>query len=356
MLKACLCVGVAAIAVLGLPGIARAEEDAATQKAKALESLSEDVGNWTSRWEWLGPNGEIAGTQEGMEDYTVLIPDAVFMNTNTMSDPPAVSKALTFFNPVQDKIFFISVGQDGDHWVLSKEVGSEILTSDPHALADGRTLMIRFTTVEKTADSRKILMQRSWDNGATWENGFYQYMTRTGAAAEDEEAHPIDFAEVQIPQAAPRDIHIFDPYIGTFRGEKQISDEGKEFFYDVSYNWYDAGHTVVKFTIKLVVPSDTLERINGEGYYGYDPFRKQLFVHGYFPGGVVGFGAVSEFDPSMGTRVTRAHSQSADGATTEVRDTFWLIDKDSWGNATFISQDGGAWQKVHEGVYTRVQS
>lgn len=42
--------------------------------------------------------------------------------------------------------------------------------------------------------------------------------------------------------------------------------------------------------------------------------------------------------------------------TTEVRDTFWLIDEDRWTNETFLSVDGGPWQKISSGVYTRVES
>ena len=133
------------------------------------------------------PDGEIAGTQEGREVYEVFIPDGIFLNTNITADPPSVSKSITFYNPVRDKIFFISVGQEGDHWILSRDVGSEVLASEPHPLPDGRELTIRFTTLEKTADFRKILMERSWDGGATWEKGFYQYMTRTRDGTENAE-------------------------------------------------------------------------------------------------------------------------------------------------------------------------
>lgn len=184
MLKNAFCSGLILAVVMLAPAFVRASEEAASQKTKALEILSEEVGNWTSRWEWLGNDGEVVGTQEGEENFEELIPGAVFLNTNIINEPRSISKSMTFYNPVQDKIFFISVGQEGDHWILSKEVGSEVLTSDLHPLPDGRKLMIRFTTLEANPDSKKILMQRSWDSGSTWEDGFFQYMTRTGTAAD----------------------------------------------------------------------------------------------------------------------------------------------------------------------------
>jgi hypothetical protein len=168
------------IFMLGAPPLAA--DEAGELKARALESLKAELGAWTSHWDWLGEDGAISGTMDGVENYEFVIPDAVLMNTNTiLGESPSVSKSLMFYNPVHEKIFFISVGPTGDHWILSKDVGSNVLVSDPHLLPDGRMLMIRFTTVEETPDAKTILMEASLDEGETWKPRFYQYMARAGA-------------------------------------------------------------------------------------------------------------------------------------------------------------------------------
>lgn len=176
------------------------------------------------------------------------------------------------------------------------------------------------------------------------------------ALAAEAASPPIAFDHVAWQTAAPEDIHVFDPYIGTYQGKSYTSDEGKAYHFTVSYAWYDQGETLIKFAVGVVVPADGLDRVIGEGFYGYDPFTQRIFAHGYFPRGQAGWGWVSEFDPVTHARVTRVHSQDADGVTTEVRDTFWVIDENSWGNITFVSQGGQPWQQVSDEVFTRVEN
>jgi hypothetical protein len=176
------------------------------------------------------------------------------------------------------------------------------------------------------------------------------------ALAAEDGSPPISFDDMAWQSAGPADLHVFDPYIGTFEGKPYTSDEGKAYHFKVSYEWYDKGQTLIKFSIRVVVPANNLDRVIGEGFYGYDPFTKRIFAHGYFPRGQAGWGWVSAFDPATHARVTRVHSQGADGVTTEVRDTFWVIDENSWGNITFVSQGGAPWQQVSDEVFTRVEN
>lgn len=172
-----------------------------------------------------------------------------------------------------------------------------------------------------------------------------------------QEVPPTDFGQVTWQSAEPADIHVMDPYIGTFRSQPHSRDDGTEFHFTVSYAWYDADKTLVKTTIKMIVPESGEERLIGEGFYGYDAFAKRIFSHTYFPRGTAAHGWISDFGegPSH-RRVVRLRSRDQNGVTTEVRDTFWLNDKNSWSNETFISVDGTPWRKVSSGVYTRVKN
>jgi hypothetical protein len=54
-------------------------------------------------------------------------------------------------------------------------------------------------------------------------------------------------------------------------------------------------------------------------------------------------------------RVVRIHARQPDGVVVEVRDTFWVIDADSWGNRTFVAMGEKGWQVVSDEVFTRVE-
>jgi len=158
------------------------------------------------------------------------------------------------------------------------------------------------------------------------------------------------------PQPASAiDMKIFEPYIGTFRSEnKRFDDSDIEYHFTVSYRWYDQGKTIVKYTVAMEIPAQDRTIINSEGFYGYDPFNKNLYVFGAFTRGMTGWGTVGKFDHESGDRETWAKSMNPDNVVTHVRDTFQHVDDDHWINRTFVrSGDEPEWTLVVEDQYTR---
>lgn len=178
------------------------------------------------------------------------------------------------------------------------------------------------------------------------------------APAMAQEPHPIEFDEVEWQHATVEDMAFLDAYIGTFRSETHTAPQsGKEYYFTIEYEWYNEAKTVVKWTIDTHIPADGIVRRNGEGFYAFDPFEDRIMVTGFFPARpVTSKGWLSEFDPETGERVVRVVAMSPDGQVTQVRDTFWLIDENTWGNATYLSVDGGDWQALPPGTYTRVEA
>jgi len=163
----------------------------------------------------------------------------------------------------------------------------------------------------------------------------------------------------EVPQIAkPDDMKIFEPYIGTFRsGSKLFDDSEIEYYFTVTYQWFDKGKTIVKYTVAMEIPEQGRTLVNSEGFYGYDPFNQNLYVFGAFTRGMTGWGAVGKFDHESGNRETWAKSMGPDNVVTHVRDTFQYIDADHWLNRTFIRQDeAGEWKIVVEDDYTRVKT
>ncbi len=157
--------------------------------------------------------------------------------------------------------------------------------------------------------------------------------------------------------AVPDDIHVFDPYIGRFRSKQFHDDQtGAPFHYIAEYEWFDTNHSIVKFTISVVVETSGKQAIISQGFYGYDPFQERLHVFGAFTSGHTGYGSVGEFDRRNNRRVTWARSKAADGATIDIRDAAEMQDADTWKNVTRTRKGvDGDWKVVYEDTFTRIR-
>ncbi|MDX1460310.1 MAG: hypothetical protein R3348_04580 [Xanthomonadales bacterium] len=167
--------------------------------------------------------------------------------------------------------------------------------------------------------------------------------------------HPVSFENVNWQDGAVADMAMFEPYIGTFRGQTYEADGGVEYFFSVTYEWYDRPKSVVKYTLRTHITGRDEVRPLGEGFYLWDAFNERIAVVGVFLDGRKGTGFMSPYDTESGEREVRIRSMGPNGSPVQVRDTFWLIDDDTWGNATFISTDGKPWQKVSEDTYRRFE-
>lgn len=175
------------------------------------------------------------------------------------------------------------------------------------------------------------------------------------AQARAEDRPPIKFDDVKWQAAAPADMAVFEPYMGTFRGTTQEADGRTEFYFAITYAWFNRDRTVVRFTIETRIPSRDEVHSLGEGFYYYEPFLKRIAVAGFFKDGRIGSGFMTPFDTTTHERVVRIHAQQPDGGAVEVRDTFWVIDGNSWGNRTFMGTEKGGWQVVSDEVFTRIE-
>jgi len=171
------------------------------------------------------------------------------------------------------------------------------------------------------------------------------------ALAED---HPVDFNAVQVQSASVEDMAQFQPFIGTFQGKTYEGQNGTKFYFTVKYEYYNRDNTVVKFTLTTHLPDSGEERPLGEGYYYFDRMDGVIRVMGVFKDGRIGAGYMTPFDAEAGTREVRIAAKTPNGQTNQVRDTFKILDENSWLNITYIANDKGEWQAVSEDIYSRV--
>lgn len=155
-----------------------ADKTAAQAMAKkAAEILKHDLGTWDCEWTYLDKDGEPAQRVKGTETMRFAMGNKIVEMTTSVPADKVVSKSLRFYNSVTQKLTVLSVGADGNHWEMNQDVDSDVMISTAHAKPDGSKEFIRFTTLEKSDDAMKVVMEISND-GQTWRKVFYQAMNR----------------------------------------------------------------------------------------------------------------------------------------------------------------------------------
>ena len=173
------------------------------------------------------------------------------------------------------------------------------------------------------------------------------------AAAED------SIEENAVPQSAvAEDMALFEPYIGLFRSQDYTrQSDGARFHFTIDYSWYDVAKSIVAYRIEMVIEGDDMVREIGEGFYFFDRIESRIGVIGMFRDGRSGRGHMGEFDRRTHARTVWVTGTSPRQPPIEVRDSFELIDENSWRNVTRISSGGEAaeWRVISDSVYTRIE-
>ncbi len=145
---------------------------------EAQERLDHIVGKWAFRTDFLTRTGEVRRSVEGTEEARYLIDDRVVELTTNVSG--STSKGWLFYDTVSDEFKLTSVDARGDLWVLSGDLETYVITSQPKTQSNGRELTIRFTHENIREDSFEAIFETSIDGGKSWWTRSRQYMKRDG--------------------------------------------------------------------------------------------------------------------------------------------------------------------------------
>ncbi|NNE58546.1 MAG: hypothetical protein HKN36_10590 [Hellea sp.] len=151
---------------------------AAEIKQAAMDLFAYQDGKWNARWDWYGPDGTIAGTTQGREEFSPLVDAHSQMLYTEVPAQNQTSYAMLTYNEVEQKIIFLNAGPKGDYWIMRMDPETGTMISDPHKNPDGSEMIIKFTTLRQVADEIDVQMETSTDNGQTWTLAFKQFMTR----------------------------------------------------------------------------------------------------------------------------------------------------------------------------------
>ncbi len=151
---------------------------------EAMEILRAEIGTWTSRWDNLNAAGEVVRSVEGIETFSIFNGERVLLLETHIASAGRTNKAFRFYSPELKKLMIIDVQEDGRHYVLHQDVGEPVIQSEPVTGRNGRTSILRFTTIEETAGKKTVNHEISHDDGATWRLFRRQYMEKISMSAE----------------------------------------------------------------------------------------------------------------------------------------------------------------------------
>jgi len=167
----------AILSLLAMP-LADAGESASPQLAAAVLQLRHVVGLWNVTTTQYGETGEVAAVQTGTYRFNWVVPDRVLAGRSDVPELEQSSGILFYVNERRARIEMVSVGADGHLWVMTGPADGETRTTPPTPLADGRSMILRFTRSAVTPDRFESRMEVSMDGGATWKPGNHQVFLR----------------------------------------------------------------------------------------------------------------------------------------------------------------------------------
>lgn len=166
-----------ALAAIALPAAA---QQAAPPEPSAItiEQLRHAIGLWNVETDFIAADGNVARTLIGQYRFGWVVPDRVVSGMSTIPELNQASAILFFARPNRSEIEMASVSADGHLWRMIGPDSGETRTTPNTTMANGSTLMLRFTRYEVTPNSFQSRMERSTDGGATWSLGNRQRFVR----------------------------------------------------------------------------------------------------------------------------------------------------------------------------------
>jgi hypothetical protein len=169
-----------ATTLVTLPGAAHSQ---ATNDAlrHSVEQLRVTVGTWEAVTEFLYEDGSVARTVSGTYQFTWVVPDRVIAGKSEIPELRQTAGILFYINEVRGTIEMVSVGADGQLWIMAGPLGGEVRWSQEYQTAEGVTSQLRFTRFNASSDSFESRMDYTEDGGLSWKPGNHQTFRRVSA-------------------------------------------------------------------------------------------------------------------------------------------------------------------------------
>jgi len=145
---------------------------------QSVEQLRSSIGRWDVTTEFLNEDGSVAKTVTGTYEFSWVIPDRVVSGKSEIPELKQVSAILFYVNEAKQQIEMVSVGADGNLWVMTGELGQEVRTTKEFKTSSGGSGQLKFTRYNVSGDSFESKMEYTEDGGKTWLPGNHQVFQR----------------------------------------------------------------------------------------------------------------------------------------------------------------------------------
>ena len=145
---------------------------------QAVEQLRHVIGLWDVETDFIAADGTVQRTFVGQYRFGWVVPDRVVSGMSAIPELNQASAILFFVRPSSNEIEMASVAADGHLWRMVGPDDSETRTTPNTPMADGSSMMLRFTRYDVQDDRFRSRMEISTDGGETWSLGNEQRFVR----------------------------------------------------------------------------------------------------------------------------------------------------------------------------------
>jgi len=149
----------------------------------SVEQLRTSVGRWEVVTEFLNEDGSVAKSVTGTYEFSWVVSDRVVAGKSEIPESKQASGILFYVNETKRQIEMVSVGGDGNLWIMTGPLGSEERLSQEYKTANGGTGRLRFTRSNISQDAFESRMEYTDDGGRTWKPGNHQRFRRVALSA-----------------------------------------------------------------------------------------------------------------------------------------------------------------------------
>lgn len=126
------------------------------------------VGTWDAYEDVLDDEGSVIETRHSVHITEYFLGNTVLVTT-VIPDEGPVRKTIRFYDVATDTFYEISVGIEGDLYVLSGGLDEYVMSFRSRQMVDGRYPLGRFIHTSIEPDSFEAVLEVSRDDGKTWE-------------------------------------------------------------------------------------------------------------------------------------------------------------------------------------------
>ena len=141
-------------ALLGLACSVEAQEPAAASALRhSVEQLRSSIGRWETTTSYLNEDGSVARAVVGTYEFSWIVPDRVVTGKSEIPELGDASAILFYVSESAGHIEMVSVGRDGNLWIMTGPLGGEERRSQEFRTDAGATAQLRFTRFNVSAEA-----------------------------------------------------------------------------------------------------------------------------------------------------------------------------------------------------------